>query len=541
MVIVNKIKNFDNFGVMLAAQSKASMSPEAMKKFFKILSSMGYNQVFLYTEDKIEVDNEPYHGYMRGGYTQDELIELDEYASSVGIELIPCVQTLAHLSGLALWSDQFKMDKNDVLLVDDERTYTYIDNLFATCKKCFKTDKIHIGMDEANSLGLGRYLDIHGYESKISIIKRHLARVNEIAEKYGYKNPMIWSDMLFYGWNNGVYVVPKQEVPEKYKNAIPENVIPVFWDYYHYTEKSYSDMLEMHKQISNRTWFAGGVWNWIGFIPNNYYTVKSMLPALDACVKNGIRDVMMTIWYGNGESSFFANLPGLFYLAEYARGNRDEADIKAKFKRNFGIGYDDFAAIDRVNFITDNWKSVTHPRNCSDYMLYSDPFKGYLDWTVRRGGQETFSAVRSDLEAMVKKSRTYGYIFNMAAKLCALMEVKYELGLKTREAYQAGDREELVRLANDEYKRLPSLIRDFSKAFEKRWMKENKPVGYEYWAHMLGGLEERARYQRKRLLDYLDGRTDEIEELTWELLPYKEKGQSWWYRGPGSCIGIGHG
>ena len=47
---------------------------------------------------------------------------------------------------------------------------------------------------------------------------------------------------------------------------------------------------------------------------------------------------------------------------------------------------------------------------------------------------------------------------------------------------------------------------------------------------MLGGLEERARHQRKRLLDYLDGKVDEIEELSWELLPYMQKEQSWWHR-----------
>ena len=99
-------------------------------------------------------------------------------------------------------------------------------------------------------------------------------------------------------------------------------------------------------------------------------------------------------------------------------------------------------------------------------------------------------------------------------------------------------KEELRRLADDEYAKLPSLIKEFGKAFQKQWMKENKPFGYEYWAHMFGGLEERAKHQRKRLLDYLDGKTDEIEELSWELLPYKQKEQSWWYKNPETSIGL---
>lgn len=532
------MKDFDNLGIMLPINSIASMSLSSMKGFMKIISKMGYNQIFLYTEDKIEVDNEPYHGYMRGGYTQTELIELDEYAASVGIELVACVQTLAHLSGLSLWGDQYKMDARDVLMVDDERTYTYIDNLFATCRKCFKSDKIHIGMDEAMWMGLGKHLKAYGYEEKMTMMKRHLARVNSIAAKYGYENPMIWSDMLFYGWNNGVYVVPKQEVPKDYREILPENVIPVFWDYYHTKESDYGDMIEMHQQISDKTWFAGGIWNWIGFVPNNFYSVKTMIPALDACRKHGVRNVMMTVWYGKGESSFYANLPALFYLAQYAKGNADEADIKAKFGRRFGIGYDEFCMLDHVNFITDNWKTVDHPRNCSDYMLYSDPFKGFLDYTVREGGGETFREVGDALKATAKKSRTYGYLFETAARLCDVMELKYELGLKTRAAYEAGDREELRRLTDTAYANLPARIRAFEKAFRKRWMKDNKPYGYEYWVYTFGGLAERENYQRQRLLDYLDGKCDSIDELSWELLPYKQKGQSWWYRNHASSIDI---
>ncbi len=535
---MKKMKDFDNFGIMLPISYKSSLSVETIKRFFKTIASMGYNQVFLYTEDKIEVDNEPYHGYMRGRYTQSELIELDEYAASVGIELVPCVQTLAHLSGLSLWGDQYKMDARDVLLVDDDRTYTYIENLFATCRKCFKTDKIHVGMDEAMWMGLGRHLKEHGYEEKSSMLKRHLAKVNEIAAKYGYMEPMIWSDMLFYGWNNGVYVVPKQEVLQEYKEIVPENVIPVFWDYYHDREIEYSDMLEMHKQISDKVWFAGGIWNWIGFMPNNYYTVKSMKPALDACRKNGIRDVMMTLWCGGGDCSYFANLASMFYLAEYARGNNDENDIKVKFERKFGVGYDEFCRLDYVNFITDNWKYVTHPRNCSDYMVYADPFRGFLDYTVKKGGSATFREVGADLRETAKKTRTYGYIFEVGARLCELMEVKYELGVKLREAYRAGDREELRRLADEDLARLPSLVRAFGKAFKKQWDRENKSYCYEYWAHMFGGLEERAKYQHKRLLDYLDGKVKSIDELSWELLPYKQKGESWWYRNHAASIDL---
>ena len=65
-----------------------------------ILSALGYNFIRLYTEDTYEVDGEPYFGYMRGRYSREEIREMDAYAASKGIELIPCIQTLAHLNSI---------------------------------------------------------------------------------------------------------------------------------------------------------------------------------------------------------------------------------------------------------------------------------------------------------------------------------------------------------------------------------------------------------------------------------------------------------
>ena len=55
---------------------------------------------------------------------------------------------------------------------------------------------------------------------------------------------------------------------------------------------------------------------------------------------------------------------------------------------------------------------------------------------------------------------------------------------------------------------------------------------------MFGGLEERSKYERNRVIDYLEGRADAIEELSWELLPYKQRSESWWYKNPKISIGL---
>ena len=174
------MKNFDTFGVMIDMSRNAVMSLDGLKRFMTLLRKMGYNTVMLYTEDTYEVEGEPYFGYMRGRYSKDEMKAIDAYAAELGMTVIPCIQTLAHLNAIFRWG-KYPNDCDDILLVDDERTYTLIENMFKTLCECFVCRKIHIGMDEAHNLGRGKFLDKHGYEGVTDIMRRHLGRVMEIA------------------------------------------------------------------------------------------------------------------------------------------------------------------------------------------------------------------------------------------------------------------------------------------------------------------------------------------------------------------------
>ena len=89
--------NGQRFGVMMDCSRNGVMTVKQLKRFIDVIAKMGYNCLELYTEDTYEVDGEPYFGYMRGRYTKAEMKELDAYGESLGIEVIPCMQTLAHI------------------------------------------------------------------------------------------------------------------------------------------------------------------------------------------------------------------------------------------------------------------------------------------------------------------------------------------------------------------------------------------------------------------------------------------------------------
>ena len=154
-------------------------------------------------------------------------------------------------------------DTSEVLLAREEKTFEFVDELVSTVASCFRSKRIHIGMDEAWDMGRGNFLTKHGYVPPFEIFTEYMERIIQITNKYGL-TPMMWSDMYFRisSGNNGYYgkdtVIPK-EVADK----IPEEVELVFW---HYGEAEGCDdyMMKKHNELGRKVIYAGGLWGWIG-------------------------------------------------------------------------------------------------------------------------------------------------------------------------------------------------------------------------------------------------------------------------------------
>lgn len=99
---------FAGNGLMLDCSRNAVFTVEKVKAMIRILAKLGLNRLLLYTEDTYEVPELPYFGVYRGRYSREEIREIDEYAQIFGIELIPCIQTLAHLHNALKWSGSTK-------------------------------------------------------------------------------------------------------------------------------------------------------------------------------------------------------------------------------------------------------------------------------------------------------------------------------------------------------------------------------------------------------------------------------------------------
>lgn len=506
------------FGTMIDCSRNGVMKVETVKKWIDLISDLGYNTFLMYMEDTYEVDDNPYFGYGRGRYSKDELKEIDKYASGKGIEVIPCIQTLSHMNVLVECPAYESMvDCNDILLIGDERVYALIDNMFKTMSECLSTKHINVGMDEAYMVGRGKYYDINGASNRSEVLVGHVKKVAEIAKKYGF-NISMWSDMFFRMTSSWESYSENPQVPQEVKDAIPENVELVFWNYSNMGYEWFDNRFKQHNAIKEGTWFAGGFWTWQGFAPNNKYALKALGPQLDACENNKTQNIFFTIWGDDGnECSKFASLPSLFYTAEVLKGNKDVDDIKKKFKEKFDIDFDDFLVADlNINGT---------PTNTSKCLFYNDLFSGRIDTIIRDEASAEFAEMAERISKF-KNHKEFGYIFKPLTLLAEIASIKADLANSLREAYLKNDKETLKVMVG-KCKTLVEKYNLFYDAYRIQWFTDNKASGFDVQDIRIGGIIKRTEHCTKRLDDFISGKISKIEELEEERLDFRGKGKDY--------------
>lgn len=497
-------------GAMLDCSRNSVRNVESLKKFIDVSEKIGMNRLYLYIEDTYEIEGEPYFGYMRGRYSIKELKEVNDYGKAHNVELVPCFQTLAHLNQTIRWPRYASLiDSHDVLMVGEEKVYELIDKMFASLSKAFDTKTFHAGMDEAFGLGRGRYLDEHGYVSKVDIFMKHLNRVNEIAHKYG-KTLSIWSDMLYRTAHKSyAYYVTDTNFDQEFINSIPKDIDLVYWDYYHEDEKTYRGMIKGHKALGTKVSFASGVWTWTGFTTSNTYAFKILKPGMKVALQEGIDDIILTAWGDNGgECSLFATLPSYFYAVQVAKGITKMSEIKENFYKAFGIKWDVFMRLDLPNILDKN-NCHTNP---SKYLTFNDPFIGTCDSTLMGNENELYRSIYKKVNSTKNKMGEYVYLVDYMASLSKFLSVKACLGQNTRKAYASKDVEALKNVVKD-YKLAIKYLKDFIKAFKAAWYKENKSFGFEIQEARLGGLLLRLSNCIDELNKYINKEISNIPEL----------------------------
>ncbi len=518
-------------GILLDCAGGGLMSVDRIKTFIDYLHKMGYNLLMLNLHDMLDLEDEPFYGYLRGGYTRAELREIDEYAKNRGVELTSSFQVLGHndcfLKYPAYWDIQ---DCNGILLIDDEKTYALIEKMFQSVADTFTSKTVHIGCDESPMLGLGKYLKKHGYTNQLELLNKHLHKVMEIARKYGL-TLQIWSDTYFslarkewvdYADGNVA------DLPESIVKGFPDDIGLIHGVFYHKKEEDIALMIEQHKKFHRDFTLAPDACCWWGFAPHNTPSMIVNKATMKQALAHDVKNVMLMMWQNHGGvCSPFAMLPTLYSVSEFNKGNFDEEKIKEGFFNTFGVAFDDFMVLDLPNKNEYNpnlttWDSSTRT------LLLQDVFLGKRDCQLSKIAHIPFEEYRETLRETAKRMGDFTYLFDNLVALCDCLAIKAELGIRCRNAYKANDKVALEKIAED-CKETAKRLLAFKDTFRKVWLKDYSVYHWEVHEKSFGGQYFRLLDCAKRLMEYVSGETARIEELEEEIIPWGGWDDPHWY------------
>ena len=526
----NQVIGFN--GAMYDCSRNGVLKVETIKKYIRLHALLGLNQMMLYTEETYEIEGYPYFGALRGRYTKEEIRECVAYGEMFGVELVPCIQTLAHLRTVLRWPKMAEYrDNDDILIAEEEKTYELIDSMLRSVRTMYKTNRIHLGMDEAFYLGYGAYRLKHGIVEQGQLIKRHLDKVMELCEKHGLE-PMIWSDMFFVsGGNGGYYSVPRDH--EWAENEKPDKRVSlVYWDYYAHDEEQYDRMSDLHKKLTDRIYFAGGGWTWNGMSPNYSQALEATKVGMGVMRQKGIVNSIYTLWHDNGaETPDATAIPMLAYYSNQVYGEElDEKEMEQWFRGITGESYQTMLLFDKMDFVPYAEKNNHGFANASKTSFYQDPLLGIFDKQFEgKGFSSHYKEVSKLLEQAKKENQKTNSLCGIASlyeyyqKFAEILSVKSELGIQIRAAYLEGDREALQQFVTNQ---LPSLQEQVATLLEMRrniWFKEYKANGFEVIDIRFSGVIARLKSTALRLNDYLNGNVEQLEELEEERVYYLEE------------------
>lgn len=525
--------SMDSLGVMIDLSRNGVLKVEALEALFRSFALMGVNSVQLYMEDVYQLPGEPFFGYGRGAYSPEELRRIDDYGHALDIEVIPCIQTLGHLEQILQWPAYAKSkDVNGVLMIGEEATYDLIRKMLHTLKTCFRSKRIHIGMDEAHGVGTGNYLTKNGWRRPFDILNEHLRKVVQLCRESDL-NPMIWSDMYFrIGSKTHDYYDRETVIPQDVSDSISPDVDLVYWDYYHADPAFYENWIQKHRQLGKEPIFAAGGWNWGRFWGYWPRTKESVAAGMKAAREQKLRDAFITIWGDNGaEYHPFSILMLVQYFAEWAY--TAEPDMTA-LERQFAVFSPDVklstsilaSGLDEVPAVKGKLETDS---NFSKWILWQDPILEFLNKHIFPDLPEHYQQLAKKLQA---ENTANASSIAFAANIARAVALKSRLHLELRPAYKSGDSDAIQNIISNIIPELTQEIQTLAKRHHSMWHEWNKPFGWEVLEARYATVLSRLNTLKELLERYQKNPEMRIPEFEYEIHPVRNESrpERWWIR-----------
>lgn len=513
---------FTKNGIFLDISRNAALNIASLKYFIRQTAAAGLNTIYLYMEDMFEVEELPYFGYTRGRYSKKEIKELCAYGDIYGVELIPHIESFAHLEKYLCYDHTAPIKNNArTLLAGEPATYEFLDKLIKNISETFTSRTIGLGGDEVYTANKDNYSEINGDRPLEDVYFEHMNEVYKITKKYGL-NPFMDNDMYFHLRSKiappSCYPCHTQvEFEDELKDKVPEDMGKIFWNYQETDPDKMVTMMELSKKLGGDLMWLGSMRMWQSLCMQYSHTITNILIGTASCKKTGIKKAALATFEDSGLVPHFFMLPAVHILAQLDYNEEyDEDDIKSKVKFLYNADYNDFLEMEKADFVHENGNYEF----ATKYLLYNDPLIGLLDKEIE--GLDLRNYYGKLVKYYQNRGNASGPLslsFKHFKGMLSILELKADFGIRLKAAYDESDTEALLRLA-DEAIIIKRRIEDFLSKEREFAVKYYRGCGFEKFEMRIATMASRFETVRYRVMAYLNGELEKIDELEGKRLRY---------------------
>ncbi len=298
-------------------------TPENVKKIIRFLASMKMNVYMPYLEDLFPFKGYPEIGHDRGTYSARQWRELQAYADSFHVRIIPIFQTLGHYENLLIqkkFRHLAEYPGGASLQVHNEQTHAFLEKVLDEIIPVFRSVYFHIGADESWDVGKHATAAITARNGLGSVHAAHYRRVYDLVRKHG-KKVMMYGDIIL-------------KHPE-ILTEIPDDIIMFDWHYY--PRQEYPSV-ELFRKAGRSFIVSPGIHNWRRFFPNITDALANMRTLTVQGYRNGALGSITSNWGDYGgmnprELNYYGN--AFSGAVSWNVRQTDEAGFNAAFFRFF--------------------------------------------------------------------------------------------------------------------------------------------------------------------------------------------------------------
>jgi hexosaminidase len=295
------------------------------KKILRTLFLLKYNYFAIYLEDLFPWKKYPEIGKYRGRLTEEELREVINYGSKLGIEVFPSLELTGHMENILVLPEfrrfsEWHSPKEGCLNLKDEEARKFAYELLGEVLAFFPSKYIHIGGDETWALGRGRSLNRSWRFEGPELYEAHHNNLVKLSKEYG-KEPILWGDML-----TGMYL--QKEERDRWKKVLEskiwDEVIIANWDYSANSKEFFKDKIDLFGKRKDKEIACPGLANWNTYYPDFDTAIENLRNFLTAAKEENLFGFLITAWGDDGEECLFSFLDPLILASmEIAEGNGD--------------------------------------------------------------------------------------------------------------------------------------------------------------------------------------------------------------------------